>query len=530
MPEKKATIRLKFCGGCNPRYDRSAMAVAIQKHCGHQVRLVTDPDIQVTGAIVIAGCQTACVDQKQFQGLPVVWVTGPQKVDEICCMLIQNQKNKPDGVSEKGEPTMPHWKDYYNARCMDYQAAAALVKPGDRLVVAHACGSPEPLLDALVDRASELKQVEIVHMVSMGKSTYCQPEYASVFRHNSLFAGASTREAINTGRADYTPCFFSEIPWLFRDGHLPVDVAMITVSPPDKVGNVSLGVSVDYTRQAALSAKQVIAEVTPYMPRTLGNASLHVTQIDHFVPSDRPIIEMQPPTIGTVEQAIGSNVAKLIKDGDCLQLGIGAIPDATLSFLKDKNDLGIHSEMISDGVMHLAELGVVNGLRKNIHTAKIVITFAMGTRGFYDWLDNNSMIECHPVDYTNNPSVIARNDNMVSINSAIAVDLLGQVAADTLGTAQFSGVGGQVDFVRGARRSKGGRSIIAMPATAARGKVSRIVAFPANGQAVTTSRNDVDYVVTENGIAHLRGKTVKQRAEELISIADPHFQDELRTA
>lgn len=425
---------------------------------------------------------------------------------------------------------MSQWKAYFDAHCMDYQGAAALIKPGERVVAAHACGSPEPLLNALVKRAAELEQVEIVHMVSMGKSAYCLPEYASSFRHNSLFAGATTREAINGGRADYTPCFFSEIPWLFRDGDLPVDVAMITVSPPDKVGNVSLGVSVDYTRQAALSAKRVIAEVTPFMPRTLGNASLHVTQIDHFVPSQRPIIEMQPPSIGPVEQAIGSHVAQLIKDGDCLQLGIGAIPDAVLSFLKEKNDLGVHSEMISDGVMDLTENGVITGRCKNIHTGKIVITFAMGTRRFYDWLDNNSMIECHPVDYTNDPSVIARNDNMVSINSAITVDLLGQVAADTLGANQFSGVGGQVDFVRGARRSRGGRSIIAMPATAARGKVSRIVATLAGGQAVTTSRNDVDYIVTENGIAHLRGKSLAQRAEALIRIADPVFQDELRAA
>ncbi len=425
---------------------------------------------------------------------------------------------------------MTDWNAYYNARQMDLKAAAALVKSGDRVVAAHACGSPEPLLDALVERAGELSRVEIVHMVSMGKSAYCRPEYTSSFRHNSLFAGASTREAVRAGRADYTPCFFSEIPWLFRDRMLPVDVALITVSPPDKVGNVSLGVSVDYTRQAALSAKRVIAEVTPHMPRTLGNAALHVTQIDHFVPSDRPIIEMQPPVIGPVEKAIGTQVARLIRDGDCLQLGIGAIPDATLSCLKEKNDLGIHSEMISDGVRELVELGVINGHCKNLHTDKIVITFAMGTRKFYDWLDNNSMIECHPVDYTNDPGVIARNDNMVSINSAIAVDLLGQVAADTLGSNQFSGVGGQVDFVRGARRSRGGRSIIAMPATAAKGKVTRIVNALAEGQAITTSRNDVDYVVTEHGVAHLRGKTVNQRAEALMAIADPRFREALQVA
>jgi 4-hydroxybutyrate CoA-transferase len=425
---------------------------------------------------------------------------------------------------------MNDWEALFKARQIDCQSAAALVKSGNRVVAAHACGSPEPLMAALAQRAGELRNVEIVHMVSMGKSTYCQPEFADSFRHNSLFAGASTREAIRSGRADYTPCFFSEIPWLFRDKVLPVDVAMITVSPPDKAGNVSLGVSVDYTRQAALSAKCVIAEVTPGMPRTYGNAFLHVSQIDHFFISERPIIEMQPPAIGPLEQAIGAQVATLIKDGDCLQLGIGAIPDATLSFLKEKRDLGIHSEMISDGVMELVELGVITGHQKNLHNSKIIITFAMGTRKFYNWLDNNSMIECYPVDYTNDPSTIAKNDNMVSINSAISVDLLGQVAADTLGRNQFSGVGGQVDFVRGARRSNGGRSIIAMPATADKGKFSRIVLSLTEGQAVTTSRNDVDYVVTEYGIAHLRGKTVNQRADALIHIAEPKFRDELKTA
>ena len=420
-----------------------------------------------------------------------------------------------------------NWREYYESRRIGLKEAAALVKSGDRVVAAHACGSPEPILEALVDRADELEGVEIVHMVSMGKSSYCKPEYQKSFIHNSLFAGGNTRPPINESRAEYTPCFFSEIPWLFRDEVLPVDVAMITVSPPDKVGNVSLGVSVDYTRQAALSAKTVIAEVTPHMPRIGGNSFLNVDQIDWFVPSERPIIEMQPPKIGDLEQAIGSHVAKLIKDGDCLQLGIGAIPDAVLSFLKEKKDLGIHSEMISDGVMNLVEQGVVTGRRKNVHNSKIIITFAMGTRTFYEWLDNNSMVECHTVDYTNNPFNIAQNDNMVSINSAIAVDLLGQVAADTLGLKQFSGVGGQVDFVRGARRSKGGRSIIAMPSTAAKGKASRIVPHLEPGQAVTTSRNDVDYVVTEHGIAQLRGKTVNQRVKALIEIAAPDFRESL---
>ena len=420
-----------------------------------------------------------------------------------------------------------NWQNDYKEKTMTAPQAANIIKSGDRVVAGHATGSPETLLGAMVDNRGDLKDVEIVHMVSMGESVYCLPEYKEAFRHHSLFAGGITRKLIAEGTADYTPCFFKEIPGLFKDGLLPVDVAMITVSPPDKSGNVSLGVSVDYTLEAALSAKTVIAEVTPHMPAIPGTSFLHISQIDAFVETNRPIIAMEPPTIGDVEQAIGSNVSELIQDGDCLQLGIGAIPDAVLTFLDEKKDLGIHSEMISDGVMHLAEKGVINCRRKNYHPGKIVITFAMGTAEFYQWLDNNSMVEMYPVNYTNDPFVIAKNDNMVSINSAISVDLLGQVAADTLGTRQFSGVGGQVDFVRGARGSKGGRSIIAIPSTAAAGKVTRIVAALEQGQAVTTSRNDVDYIVTEYGIAHLRGRTVRQRARGLIEIAHPNFRDQL---
>jgi 4-hydroxybutyrate CoA-transferase len=422
-----------------------------------------------------------------------------------------------------------NWKDYYREKTVTADQAAGMVKSGDRLVAGHATGSPETLLEALVANSSDLEDVEIVHMVSMGKSLYCRPEYHKTFRHNSLFAGGATRALIAQGKADYTPCFFKDIPGLFKNGMLPVDVAMITVSPPDKSGNVSLGVSVDYTLQAALSAKTVIAEVTPHMPSIPGTSFLHVSQIDAFVETDRQLIAMDPPAIGEVEKNIGANVAELIQDGDCLQLGIGAIPDAVLTFLDGKKDLGIHSEMISDGVMHLAEKGVITCRKKNLHPYKIIITFAMGTPQFYQWLDNNSMVEIYPVDYTNDPFVVAQNDNLVSINSAISVDLLGQVAADTLGTKQFSGVGGQVDFVRGAKASKRGRSIIAIPATAAKGKVSRIVPTLAQGQAVTTSRNDVDFVVTEFGIAQLRGKTVGQRAKALIDIAHPDFKDNLKT-
>lgn len=420
------------------------------------------------------------------------------------------------------------WHEYYNQRLTTAPEAVKAIKSRDRVVHAHACGEPKCLVEAMVDRADELENVEIVHMVAMGSARYCLPEYSKSFRHNSLFVGATSRKAVNDGRGDYTPCFFSEIPRLFRDEILPVDVALITVSPPDKLGFVCLGISVDYTKQAALSAKTVIASVNPNMPRVGGDSCLHVQDIDYFVPTGESLIELSPPKLGETEKAIGGHVASLIKDGDCLQLGIGALPDAVLSFLGEKNDLGIHSEMISDGAMHLVNSGVITCRRKNFLPGKIVITFAMGTNTFYEWLNENTMIEAYPVDFVNDPFKIAQNDNMVSINSALAVDTQGQVAATALGPMQYSGVGGQVDFVRGASRSKGGRSIIAMPSTAAKGSQSRIVACFQPGQSVTTSRYDVDYVATEFGIAALRGKTLRQRCEALIEIAHPDFRDQLR--
>jgi 4-hydroxybutyrate CoA-transferase len=421
-----------------------------------------------------------------------------------------------------------NWTTYYNQRTVPAEEAVKAIKSGDRVVFSHACGEPPVLVEAMVDRSEELEAVEIVHMVSMGKARYCQPEYAKSFRHNSLFVGATSRRAINEGRGDYTCCYFSEIPLLFRENRLPVDVALIGVSPPDKLGFVCLGISVDYTKQAALSAKTVIAAVNSNMPRIGGDSYLHVTDIDYFVPTDEPLLELKPANIGDLEKAIGRNVASLLRDGDCLQLGIGGLPDAVLGFLGDKNDLGIHSEMISDGAMKLIEAGVITCKKKTFRPRKVVITFAMGTARFYEWLNDNSIVESYPVDFTNDPFIIAQNDNMVSINSAIAVDLQGQIAADTLGPKQFSGVGGQVDFVRGANRSKGGRSIIAMPSTAAKGKASRIVAALDRGQAVTTPRNEVAYVVTEHGVADLKGKTIRDRAEALIAIADPQFREQLR--
>ncbi|MEN6461740.1 MAG: acetyl-CoA hydrolase/transferase C-terminal domain-containing protein [Syntrophomonas sp.] len=420
------------------------------------------------------------------------------------------------------------WLQYYKEHTVTVEEAVKHVKSGDRIVLGHACGEPQLLPDALVARAAELENVEIVHMVAMGKAPYCRPEFAKSFRHNAIFAGPPTRQAIAEARAVYTPVYFYQVPALFRDEVLKVDFAFVTVSPPDKFGFVNTGVSVDYTRQAISSARMVIAEVNPNMPRTAGDSSIKVTDIDCFVPCDMPLVELTPPKIGEVEKAIGSNIAGLINDGDCLQLGIGAIPDAVLACLGTKKDLGIHSEMISDGVMNLVEANVINCSKKNQHNGKIVISFAMGTSKFYKWLDNNPMVEVYPVDYVNNPNVAAGNDNLIAINSALSVDLLGQVAADMLGTKQFSGVGGQVDFVRGAAGSKGGRSVIALPATAAKGTVSRIDVTLTPGQAVTTSRYDVDYVVTEYGVAALKGKTNIERAESLIQISAPQFRDEMR--
>ena len=406
------------------------------------------------------------------------------------------------------------------------EEAIQKVKSGDRIVFSHACGEPRVLPATLMKRVDELTDVQIVHMVPMGEALYCRPEYAGSFRHVALFSGAPTREAIWENRADYVPYVFSEIPFLF-DSVLPVDVAMVTVSPPDKNGFCSLGVSVDYTKKAVESAKIVIAEINKAMPRTHGDSFVHVSEIDCFVEVDIPIAELKATELTDVEINIGKYVTELIEDGSCLQLGIGGIPDAVLKNLGSLKDLGVHSEMISDGVKHLVEKGIINGRKKNFHKDKIVITFLMGSREFYDWVDDNPIIEMRTVDYTNNPYIIAQNKNMVAINSALEVDLLGQVCADTIGPKQFSGVGGQLDFVRGARMSEGGKAVIALPSTV-KGGISRIVPTLKEGAAVTTSRNDVDYVVTDYGIASLKGKTVRDRMKALINIAHPNVREELQ--
>ncbi|NLI53626.1 MAG: acetyl-CoA hydrolase/transferase family protein [Clostridiales bacterium] len=419
------------------------------------------------------------------------------------------------------------WESRYHSQITTLEEAVKKIKSGDRVIVEHACGEPSELLAAMVDNAEAYRDVEVVHMVAMGKALYAQPGMEKHFRHNSIFVGGTTRDAIASGRGDFTPSYFSEIPKLFSTT-LPVDVALITVSPPDEEGKFSLGVSVDYTLAAAKAAKLVIAQVNDQMPYTIGDSFLTADEIDWLIPLSSPVITLPPPKIGEVEEAIGRHCASLVRDGDTLQLGIGAIPDAVLLFLKDKKDLGIHSEMFSDGVVELVREGVITNAKKTLHPGKFIATFLMGTRQLYDFVDHNPDVEMHPVDYVNHPAVIAKNDNMVSINSCVQVDLMGQVAAESIGYKQISGVGGQVDFIRGAALSKNGRAIIAMPSTAAKGAVSRIVALLDEGAAVTTTRNDVDYVITEYGIAPLKGRSLRTRARNLIRIAHPDFQPTLQ--
>jgi acyl-CoA hydrolase len=416
---------------------------------------------------------------------------------------------------------------HYLPKVKTAEEAVRVVNSGDRVWVHEGCGTPEILVQALVRRAPELRNVEMCHMLTFGSAEYCDPKYEGHFRHNGLFLGGNVRQAVAEGRADYTPVFLSEIEDLFRSGQLPIDVAFIQTSPPDEYGYVSLGVAVDTTLTAALCARFVVAEVNRRMPRTLGESFIHISKVGAVVESDRPLFELpiEPPT--ALQSRIAGNVASLIPDGAVLQTGIGGIPDAVLSRLHDRRHLGVHSEMCSDGVIDLIEAGVITGERKNLHPGKIVVGFVLGTRRLFEFVHENPIFEMHPTAYTNDPFVIAQNDRMIAINSAIQVDLTGQVCADSIGTTPYSGFGGQVDFIRGAARSKAGKPIIALPSTAKNGTVSRIVPTLDPGAGVVTSRADVHYVVTEHGIAYLHGKTLRQRAEALISISDPKFHDSL---
>ncbi|HLY17245.1 MAG TPA: acetyl-CoA hydrolase/transferase C-terminal domain-containing protein [Bryobacteraceae bacterium] len=418
----------------------------------------------------------------------------------------------------------------YRQRVTTAGQALRAVRSGDRIWIQEGNGTPTPLIEALLRRAPALLNVEIVHMLTLGAADYTRPEYQGHFRHNGLFLGHNVRDAVAAGRADYTPIFLSEIEKLFSSGEMPLDVALIQTSPPDEFGYLSLGTSIDCTLSAARCARLVIAEVNQRMPRTMGETFLHVSKVAAIVETDRPLLEAPSAPSDIVQHRIAANVATLIPDGATLQLGIGGIPNAVLEALHDRRDLGIHSEMCPDGVVPLIEAGVITGDRKTLHRGKVVAGFVFGTRRIFDFIHNNPAFEFHPTQYTNDPFVIAQNDRMVAINSAIQVDLTGQVCADSIGSTPYSGFGGQLDFIRGAARSKGGKPIIALPSTARHGTLSRIVPVLDPGAGVVTSRGDVHYVVTEYGVAYLFGKTLRQRAEALVAIAHPNFRDELRGA
>ena len=425
------------------------------------------------------------------------------------------------------------WKSTYERRQGSAAQAVAPIRSGQRVFVGSNGAEPQTLVEALTCCSDHLAQTEIVHILTLGMAPYSEARFEKQFRHNAFFIGANVRDAVNAGRADYTPIFLSELPALFRSGQTPLDAALIMVSPPDAHGYCSLGISVDVVKAAAESAHYVVAEVNRQMPRTLGDSCLHVSEIHAFVASDRPLLELPPSRESAVAQRIGRHVADIVEDGATLQMGIGAIPDAVLSCLDTKRDLGIHTEMFSDGILPLIESGIINGRRKSLHSGKIVASFCIGTRGLYDFVDNNPSVEFHPTEYVNDPFVIAQNDRMVAVNAALELDLTGQVCADSIGERFYSGIGGQVDFIRGAARSRGGKAVIALPSTATLPNgtvVSRIVPILAPGAGVVTSRGDVHYVATEWGIVNLHGKSIRERAVSLIAIAHPDFRDALQEA
>jgi acyl-CoA hydrolase len=419
------------------------------------------------------------------------------------------------------------WMDSYRTKVMSAREALRCVESHMRVYIQPGCAEPETLVGALIERGPFVRDVEIVHLLTLGRADYIAPEMAGHFRHNAMFIGANVRDAVNDGRADYTPIFLSEIESLFESGEMLIDVALIQVSPPDSHGFCSFGVGVDTTLTAAKKARFVIAQVNDQMPRTYGDSFIHVSDVDAIVESSRPLCELPKHEVTDLHLAIARNVATLIEDGSTIQTGIGGIPDAVLIYLKDRKDLGVHTELLSDNIIPLIESGVVNGRRKTLHPRKVVLAFALGTKKLFDFVHDNPIFEFHPNAYTNDPVLIAQNDRMVAINSALQIDITGQICADSIGTYFYSGIGGQVDFIRGARRSKGGKPIIALPSTAKNDTISRIVPMLDPGAGVVTSRGAVHYVVTEYGVAYLHGRSIRQRAEALIQIAHPDFRNQL---
>jgi len=406
------------------------------------------------------------------------------------------------------------------------EEAVKNIKSGERVFIHSAAATPQLLVDAMTARGDELRAVELVSIHTEGSAPYLDPRYEGVFHLNTFFVGANTREAVGKGMASYVPIFLSEIPNLFRSGIMPLDVALVQVSPPDKHGFCSIGVSVDITNAAIETAKHVIAQVNRNMPRVHGNGIIHVSTIDSLVECNDPIFEIVPSAPSPIELKIGSFIAELVEDGATLQTGIGGVPDAALRALRGHKNLGMHTEMFSDGVMELVECGALTGRNKFKQWGKIVAGFCVGSRALYDFVDDNPLIEMRDISYVNDTSIIRTNPKVTAINSALEVDITGQVCADSLGSTQYSGVGGQIDFIRGAALSKGGKPIIALNSVTSRGQ-SRIVSQLKPGASVTTSRAHVHYVVTEYGVAYLYGKNLRQRASALIAIAHPDHREQL---
>ncbi len=425
------------------------------------------------------------------------------------------------------------WTDTYHSKVVSADEAVKDIRSGDRVYVHPGCAVPEVLVDAMVRRADELEHCEVLHILSLGKAAYVRPEMENHFHHTALFIGKNTREAVNSGQADFVPVFLSEIPGLFYSGQIKLDVALIHVSPPDEHGFCSFGVGIETTKAATEVARAVIAQVNPNMPRALGDSFIHVSKIHKVVETDVPIMELPQVEPDTSDEEldifgkIGQNISDLIENGSTLQMGIGRIPDAVLMSLDGKKDLGIHSEMFSDGVIKLVEAGVITNERKTLHPGKMVASFVLGSRRLFKFIHNNPIAEFHPSHYVNDPFIISQNRKMVAINSALQIDLTGQVCADSIGYSFYSGFGGQVDFIRGASRSEGGKPVMALPSTARGGTVSRIATHLAEGAGVTTSRGDVHYVATEYGVVNLHGKAISERVKLLISVAHPRFRDEL---
>jgi acyl-CoA hydrolase len=422
------------------------------------------------------------------------------------------------------------WMVRYRERLRTSAEAVAAIGSGEKVYLGSGCAAPHGLIASLAARHGELRGVEIVHHLTLGEAPYIAPGMEESFRLRDCFVAANTREAVNEGRADYIPVHLHEMPRLFRRGVIPLDWALIQVSPPDEHGFCSFGIEVGVTKPAALCARNIVVEVNRRMPRTLGDSFIHVSKIEAFVEVDRDLDEFHPEPPTDVEREVGRHVSGLIEDGACLQLGLGAIPNAVLAYLGDRRDLGIHTEMITEALPGLVQSGVVTGERKSLHPGKVVAGFIMGTRQVYDFAHDNALFEFHPTDYVNHPANIARNVGMTAVNSAIEIDLTGQVCSDSIGERIHSGFGGQADFMRGAALAEGGRPIIALPSTTADGSRSRIVPVLAQGAGVVLTRADVHFLVTEYGVAPMLGRSLRERAESLIAIAHPDFRESLLAA